>query len=220
MVRECRNKHSIRHRAGRVRLRGTCQRMTTYPPGRPGYTSAPPSGQPTPAGKVTMAQSAASRIPAILKTHEKELLAEWMRRQLAALTLRSDLLKEADLREQSRTFLNLLQEASQKSSLDDIGGSGWAQVRDLLRRPVAVAGAGRLLTRRDGDLRVVAQAAALRSTAQRVQERRGRARRGVVAGVGPARQPGPAYDRVVSARAAKSSSRASSASCWSCRLPW
>jgi rsbT co-antagonist protein RsbR len=80
-----------------------------------------------------MAQSAASRIPAILKTHEKELLAEWMRRQLAALTLRSDLLKEADLREQSRTFLNLLQEASQKSSLDDIGGSGWAQVRDLLR---------------------------------------------------------------------------------------
>ncbi len=54
-----------------------------------------------------MAQSAASRIPAILKTHEKELLAEWMKQQLAALTLRSDLLKEADLREQSRTFLDL-----------------------------------------------------------------------------------------------------------------
>lgn len=79
-----------------------------------------------------MAQTAASRIPAILKTHEKELFAEWMRQQLAALTLRSDLLKEADLREQSRTFLNLVQEASQKSSLDDIGGSGWEQVRDML----------------------------------------------------------------------------------------
>jgi rsbT co-antagonist protein RsbR len=55
-----------------------------------------------------------------------------MRQQLAALALRSDLLKEADLREQSRSFLNLLQEASQKSSLDDIDGPAWAPVRDLL----------------------------------------------------------------------------------------
>jgi len=90
-----------------------------------------------------MAQSAASRIPAILKKHEKDLLSEWIREQLGALTLRVDLLKEADLREQSRAFLNLLQEASQTASLEDVAGAGWARVKDMLRdlsRSRALAG--------------------------------------------------------------------------------
>jgi rsbT co-antagonist protein RsbR len=79
-----------------------------------------------------MAQGTASRIPAVLKAHEKDVLGEWMREQLGALTLRADLLREADLREQSRSFLNLMQEAAQKSSLEDISGPGWSSVKDLL----------------------------------------------------------------------------------------
>ena len=79
-----------------------------------------------------MAQGTASRIPAILKNHEKDLLAEWIKQQVGSTTLRSDLLKEADLREQSRTFLAQFQEAAQKSSLDDISGAGWSAVKDLL----------------------------------------------------------------------------------------
>jgi rsbT co-antagonist protein RsbR len=79
-----------------------------------------------------MAQSTATRIPAILKTHEKDLLADWIKSQLSATTLRSDLLKEADLREQSRAFLNLLQETSQKASLEDFSGAGWSGIKDML----------------------------------------------------------------------------------------
>ena len=77
-----------------------------------------------------MAQSTATRIPVILKTHEKDLLADWIKDQLAATTLRSDLLKEADLREQSRAFLNLLQETAQKTSIEEFSGAGWSGIRD------------------------------------------------------------------------------------------
>jgi len=79
-----------------------------------------------------MAQGTATRIPAILKTHEKDLLADWIKGQLSASTLRSDLLKEADLREQSRAFLNLLQETSQKTSIEEFSGAGWSGIRDML----------------------------------------------------------------------------------------
>ena len=73
-----------------------------------------------------------SRIASVVKTHEKDLLAEWVKEQLAAATLRGDLLKEADLREQSKSFLNALQAAVQKGGADDIEGAAWADVRQLL----------------------------------------------------------------------------------------
>ena len=72
----------------------------------------------------------ASRIPALLKTHEKDLLADWLKAQLAAGTLRGDLLKESELREQSRSFLAALQAAAPRG--DDINGEGWSEVRDFL----------------------------------------------------------------------------------------
>jgi rsbT co-antagonist protein RsbR len=77
-------------------------------------------------------KQAASRIPAVLKNNEKELLADWIREQLGAVTLRGDLLKEADLREESRAFLAAMQSAAQKSSLEDVAGEGWAEVREQL----------------------------------------------------------------------------------------
>ena len=72
----------------------------------------------------------ASRIPALLKTHEKDLLADWLKAQLAAGTLRGDLLKESELREQSRSFLGALQAAAPRG--DDINAEGWSEVRDFL----------------------------------------------------------------------------------------
>jgi rsbT co-antagonist protein RsbR len=76
--------------------------------------------------------SASSRIPALLKSHEKDLLTDWMKAQLAAVTLRSDLLKETELREQSRRFLAALQAAAQQGSLEDVGGEEWSEVKELL----------------------------------------------------------------------------------------
>ena len=77
-------------------------------------------------------KQSASRIPAVLKNREKDLLANWVKEQLASPTQRPDLLKEADLREQSRKFLAALQAAAQSASLQDISGDAWADVREIL----------------------------------------------------------------------------------------
>ena len=85
----------------------------------------------------------ASRIASVIKNHEKDLLAEWIKAQLAAATLRGDLLKEGELREQSRAFLAALQQASQKGGTEDLEGPAWADVRqmlDELSRSRALAG--------------------------------------------------------------------------------
>jgi rsbT co-antagonist protein RsbR len=75
----------------------------------------------------------ATRLPELIKQHEKEVLAEWMRSQLAATTLRSDLLKETDLHEQSRHFLAAVQAAVQHGGTGDITGEPWAGAREALR---------------------------------------------------------------------------------------
>ena len=73
----------------------------------------------------------AGRIAAILKSQEKEILAEWVKAQLSATSHRGDLLKESDLREQSRTFMTAMLSASQ-SGIESIDGPDWADVRRLL----------------------------------------------------------------------------------------
>jgi rsbT co-antagonist protein RsbR len=86
---------------------------------------------------------AESRIPAVLKNHEKEILGDWMKAQLAAPSMRGDLVKESDLREQSRAFLSAMQAATQNGSLEDVNGEEWAPVKDQLNelsRSRALAG--------------------------------------------------------------------------------
>src|SRR5262245_32008193 len=74
-----------------------------------------------------------SRIPEIIAKRESDLLADWMREQLAAVTLRGDLMKESELREQSRQFLNLVvRAASQQPSLNDIDAPVWEETREFL----------------------------------------------------------------------------------------
>lgn len=68
----------------------------------------------------------------ILHKYEQELLAEWIADQLSAPTLRQDLMKEAELREQSRQFLSVLRKAVQQGSLTDITTADWREVRELL----------------------------------------------------------------------------------------
>jgi rsbT co-antagonist protein RsbR len=70
----------------------------------------------------------------VLAQSQKELLGEWLRAQLAASTLRSDLMKENELREQSRELLVLLHTATQNGSLEQIDGTDWATVREFLAR--------------------------------------------------------------------------------------
>src|SRR6185295_10532923 len=79
-----------------------------------------------------MSPSNKSTIPAILKKHEGDLLAVWMKEQTASLHTRKDLMKEHELREQSTDFLRLLQEATQTGDLTNVSGNDWAAVRDFL----------------------------------------------------------------------------------------
>jgi len=79
-----------------------------------------------------MKQGAASRIPALLKSHEKDLLADWVKEQLGSTSQRPDLIKESELREQSRAFLAAVQAAAQRGTLEDIGGGEWAAVKEML----------------------------------------------------------------------------------------
>jgi rsbT co-antagonist protein RsbR len=72
-----------------------------------------------------------SHLARLLQKHEKTLLTEWIKEQLAAVTLRSDLMKESELREQSKQFLNLFQTTVLRGG-EDVTGADWAEVRELL----------------------------------------------------------------------------------------
>lgn len=73
-----------------------------------------------------------SRIPETIRKHESDLLADWMKQQMAATSLRTDLMSEADLRAQSRQFLNLFRTAAESGNLTDIDGAAWAEPREFL----------------------------------------------------------------------------------------
>jgi len=73
-----------------------------------------------------------SRLPEIIDKHEQDLLDQWIKEQTSSATRRPDLLSEADLREQSRALLNGIRNAIQRGRLDDITGSEWQTVRDVL----------------------------------------------------------------------------------------
>jgi rsbT co-antagonist protein RsbR len=73
-----------------------------------------------------------SRVAEILQKHEAELLSEWMKEQLAAVTLRSDLVNERDLREQSRQFLAALRTAAAKGNTTDLSAPEWGPVAEVL----------------------------------------------------------------------------------------
>lgn len=70
----------------------------------------------------------------VIAQSQKELLAEWLQAQLGATTLRSDLMKENELREQSRELLALLQAATASGGSAQIDGAEWASVRNFLAR--------------------------------------------------------------------------------------
>ncbi|WP_304022111.1 RsbRD N-terminal domain-containing protein [Methanospirillum hungatei] len=49
----------------------------------------------------------AYKFPEILQKHSDNLLADWIKEQHAAITHRRDLIKDAELEQQSKEFLNV-----------------------------------------------------------------------------------------------------------------
>ena len=79
-----------------------------------------------------MSKNSSERIAEILRKSEAELLADWVKEQLATVTLRPDLIREADLRQQSAEFMSLFREAVQSGNLTNVTAPEWADVREFL----------------------------------------------------------------------------------------
>jgi rsbT co-antagonist protein RsbR len=79
-----------------------------------------------------MTPDPASAIVRILEKHETELLEDWLREQQSSGADRPDLIRPAELREQSREFIELLREAVTKGDTSDTRGPNWEPVRSML----------------------------------------------------------------------------------------
>ena len=75
-----------------------------------------------------------TKIPEILQKYQQELLNDWMKEQLAAITLRLDLISEPELRQQSSEFLSLLQKGARGGNLTDLTAPEWEDMRKALVR--------------------------------------------------------------------------------------
>lgn len=75
---------------------------------------------------------AKTRIPEILTQYQDELLADWVRIQLAAPNRRLDLVSEQELRRESQEFLDSVCQAVRDGDLGDVSASSWNRVREML----------------------------------------------------------------------------------------
>lgn len=79
-----------------------------------------------------MAVTGKSRLAEILEKFEEEILADWVKEQLAAITYKRDLISETELRKQSTEFLKLMVTVTRTGNLDDIESREWQPVLDFL----------------------------------------------------------------------------------------
>ena len=75
--------------------------------------------------------SSRSRIPDIVTKFDQALLKDWIEKQLSSPTLRADMIKESELREQSQQFLSAFRQAIQ-NGISDINSAPWKEVRSVL----------------------------------------------------------------------------------------
>jgi rsbT co-antagonist protein RsbR len=81
--------------------------------------------------ETTAVAATRTRIPEIIKKHEASLLSDWIRELLAGTGRRDDLIREAELSEQCREFLNLLVEGAQSAGADP-NSFAWSPLRELI----------------------------------------------------------------------------------------
>ncbi len=81
---------------------------------------------------VLMSARTEKNIASLLKQNEGRLLEAWVKEQLAAPTMRLDLIGQDELRRQSGEFLRLLTEAAQSGNLTDTVAAQWSPVLEFL----------------------------------------------------------------------------------------
>jgi rsbT co-antagonist protein RsbR len=75
---------------------------------------------------------AQSRLPAILKKHEGDLLSEWASDLAAASQSSNGRISEDELQSQTREFLRLVLDATQRGNVTDLDAAEWLPTRDFL----------------------------------------------------------------------------------------
>ncbi|MEW6338731.1 MAG: STAS domain-containing protein [Acidobacteriota bacterium] len=79
-----------------------------------------------------MTAPGSSLLSAVVSADEAGILRDWLREQLAAATLRPDLMSEEDLRSQSAEFLAAYRRALEAGVGTDVQALNWAPVREVL----------------------------------------------------------------------------------------
>jgi len=81
-----------------------------------------------------MAKAGTLLLAEILRRDQQSILAEWLRLQLDSISMRRELMSEAELSQQSREFLAAFTTAIGTDERIDANGPIWAAVRELLGR--------------------------------------------------------------------------------------
>src|SRR5262245_34188010 len=76
--------------------------------------------------------AAGSRLSGILEKNTNEVLEEWLENQRTAMVSGRSLMKDAELRQQSREFLGLLTAAVRNNPTADASTVEWTAVREML----------------------------------------------------------------------------------------
>jgi rsbT co-antagonist protein RsbR len=78
-----------------------------------------------------MAQETA-RVAHLIRKNQQDILQKWVSYQMSSANWRADLMKESDLRQESREFLDCFIEAAQQNGTDT-DGPAWKPIKEMLR---------------------------------------------------------------------------------------
>jgi len=73
-----------------------------------------------------------SRLPELFVKHEQQLVSSWIEELLRPGNLRSDLIREVEVREQCAELLRLITQAARSGNVASIDTSEWSPVRDMI----------------------------------------------------------------------------------------
>jgi rsbT co-antagonist protein RsbR len=74
----------------------------------------------------------ATRLPAIVEQHQKEILADWLSGQMSSGSWRAGRIQDSQLRDESQRFLALFTKAAQAGAEFDARSPQWADIREFL----------------------------------------------------------------------------------------
>ncbi|MGV3663677.1 MAG: STAS domain-containing protein [Prosthecobacter sp.] len=77
-----------------------------------------------------------SRLPEVIKSAKSQLLAEWIRQQLASTGMRRDLIKDGELQAQANDFLNHFHTGAESGEYSNIKAAAWVPTLEMLNQLV------------------------------------------------------------------------------------